>query len=293
MQIIRIGGDFPPELEIYTALKENQLARCREPEPGLFIAESPQIVRMALEAGYRPESFLLEEGSGEKFLKDMYPKCLSAEGTEQKEEEGATEECPETKAADQAGQDICVYIASHEKIRTLAGYELTGGVLAAFQRKPLPAPEEVFRGAKRAVALECVMNPRNVGSIFRSAAAIGFDAVLLTKGASDPLYRRAARVSMGTVFQIPWTFAEDLSVLKDQGFVTVAMALTDCSVSMGDPVLQNHRKLAVVMGSERSGLKEETIRACDYTAKIPMKHGVDSLNVAAASAVAFWELRDR
>ena len=258
MQIIKIDNDFPPELEIYTTLKENQLAHYYEPAPGLFIAESPQIIQMALEAGYEPESFLLEEGS---------------------------EYVPET--------DVPVYTATHEQLKKLTGYELTGGALAAIRRKPLPKPEEILKDSKRAVVLECVMNPRNIGSIFRSAAAIGFDAILLTKGASDPLYRRAARVSMGTVFQIPWTYTEDLSVLKDNGFVTVAMALTDDSVSMADPVLKGHRKLAVLMGSERSGLKEETIRSCDYTAKIPMKHGVDSLNVAAASAVAFWELRDR
>jgi len=275
MEMICIGGDFPPELEIYTTLKENQLAHLYEPAPGLFIAESPQIIRMALEAGYEPESFLLEEGTGEAF-----PEELLSENR-----------LSENRLSEKRLSELPVYLASHETIKNLAGYELTGGALAAFRRKQLPRPEVVLQGAKRVVVLECVMNPRNVGSIFRSAAAIGFDAVLLTKGACDPLYRRSARVSMGTVFQIPWTFTEDLTILKKEEFVSVAMALTDESVPMDDPVLKGHGKLAVLMGSERNGLKEETIRNCDYIAKIPMKHGVDSLNVAAASAVAFWELR--
>jgi len=281
MNYVNLNGTFPPELDIYTTLKENQLAHFYEPEAGLFIAESPQVIRMALEAGYEPESFLLEKGTEEKFF----------EGLESFKDSDYVNQ-NKYNYVNQQSNDITVYITPHEGLVKLTGYELTGGALAAFRRKPLPKPEEILKDAKRAVALECVMNPRNIGSIFRSAAAIGFDAVLLTKGSCDPLYRRAARVSMGTVFQILWTFADDVHSLKENGFTTVAMALTDDSVSMDDPALKGHEKLAVLMGSERSGLKEETIRDADYTAKIPMKHGVDSLNVAAASAVAFWELRN-
>jgi len=280
MNYVNCTGAMPQELDIYTTLKENQLAHYYEPAPGLFIAESPQVIRMALEAGYEPESFLLEKGTEEKFFEELgcrkdYNYVNQKHGN----------------YVNLKNNNITVYITPHEQLARLTGYELTGGALAAFRRKPLPQPEEILAGVSRAVALECVMNPRNIGSIFRSAAAIGFDAVLLTKGSCDPLYRRAARVSMGTVFQIPWTFADDVSVLKKNGFVTVAMALTDESVPMDDDVLKGHEKLAVLMGSERTGLKEKTIREADHTAKIPMKHGVDSLNVAAASAVAFWELR--
>lgn len=272
MRIIPCPAELPAESEVYISLKEPQLLHYYEPDPGLFIAESPQVIRMALEAGYRPESFLLWDKQGEGLLNELLPDSI---------------------VRDAVYHDIPVYLTNRRQLCEMAGCELTGGALAAFRRKPLQKPEDLIKNAKRIVCLEEVMNPRNIGSIFRSAAAIGYDAVLLTKGSSDPLYRRSARVSMGTVFQIPWTFTDDLSIVKDCGFITVAMALTNESVSMDDPVLKGHEKLAVLMGSERNGLKPETICSADYTARIPMKNGVDSLNVAAASAIAFWELREQ
>jgi len=270
MRIIPCPAELPAEIGVYIDLKEPQLLRYYAPDPGLFIAESPQVIRLAMDAGYQPESFLLWDHQGERFLEELLSDSV---------------------LRDAAYDDIPVYLANRQQLRDMAGYELTGGALAAFRRKPLPKPEELIQNAKRIVCIEEVMNPRNIGSIFRSAAAIGYDAVLLTKGSSDPLYRRSARVSMGTVFQIPWTFTDDLSIVQEYGFVSVAMALIERSVSMDDPVLKGHEKLAVLMGSERDGLKPETIGKANYTARIPMKNGVDSLNVAAASAIAFWELR--
>ena len=255
------------ELKLYAELSEPQLARFFEPEPGLFIAESLLVAERAMDAGYEPLSFLLEKKMAEgeaKKLTDRFP-------------------------------DVTVYVASEDILKTITGYPVTRGVLCAMKRKKGKAVEEILKGAKRIVLLEDVENPTNVGAIFRSAAALGIDAVLLSKGCADPLYRRAIRVSMGNVFSIPWTFSEnwleDLEKLKEQGFLTVAMALKEDSVSMEDLRPEPEERIALLMGNEGAGLKEETIAACDKTVRIPMAHGVDSLNVAAASAIAFWQIR--
>lgn len=269
-----------PRLQIYTKLSETQLYHCREPHKGLFIAESPKVIERALNAGCKPVSMLMD--------------CqqMRGEGAEVLERIGAME-----------GNPIPVYTAEEAVLRNLTGFPLTRGCLCAMERRDLPSVEETVRGASRICIMEEVVNPTNVGAIFRSAAALGMDAVLLTRGCADPLYRRAVRVSMGTVFQIPWTFIGDrkdpgwpqpgIDMLRGLGFKTAAMALKKDSVSISDPGLLAEPKLAVVLGTEGDGLADETIAACDYTVMIPMFHGVDSLNVAAASAVAFWELRDR
>lgn len=260
------------ELDVYARLTEAQLLNRDRPQDGLFIAESPKVVRRALDAGYEPVSILTED------------RHINGEARE------VLERCP----------DIPVYTAPFEVLTQLTGYKLTRGLLCAMRRRPLPRVEELCRGARRVAVLENVMNPTNVGAIIRSAAALNMDAVLLTPGCSNPLYRRAARVSMGTVFQIPWTFLgeeeagawprEGMDYLKSLGFSTASMALHDESVDIDDPVLRQEEKLALILGTEGEGLQEETIAASDHTIKIPMSHGVDSLNVAAASAVAFWEL---
>ena len=260
------------ELDVYARLTEAQLLNRDRPQDGLFIAESPKVVRRALDAGYEPVSILTED------------RHINGEARE------VLERCP----------DIPVYTAPFEVLTQLTGYKLTRGLLCAMRRRPLPRVEELCRDARRIAVLENVMNPTNVGAIIRSAAALNMDAVLLTPGCSNPLYRRAARVSMGTVFQIPWTFLgeeeagawprEGMDYLKSLGFSTASMALHDESVDIDDPVLRQEEKLALILGTEGEGLQEETIAASDYTIKIPMSHGVDSLNVAAASAVAFWEL---
>ena len=259
-----------PELDVYARTSEVQLLRYYEPEPGFFIAESPKVIERALHAGYQPVSFLVEhkdlEREAGKILK-KYP-------------------------------DVPVYTAEYEVLVKLTGFALTRGMLCAMRRNPLPLAEEICRNASRIAVLENVVNPTNIGAIFRSAAALHMDAVLLTGGCSDPLYRRAARVSMGTVFQIPWTYfdkktawpGEGMQLLKNMGFKTAAMALRDDSVGIDNQTLQAEEKLAIVLGTEGDGLSSQTIADCDYTVKIPMSHGVDSLNVAAASAVAFWEL---
>ena len=254
-----------PELDIYARLTEAQLLNRFDPKNAMFIAESPKVIMRALDAGYIPVSILVEQSR-------MVGESLEA-----------IERCG----------DIPVYTASMDVLTQLTGYQLTRGLLCAMRRPPLPAPEQVLAGAKRIAVLEEIMNPTNVGAIFRSAAALGMDAVLLTGGCSDPLYRRSARVSMGTVFQIAWTYVDDnwQEMLRNLGFKTAAMALTDDSVSIDDPALGAEEKLAIVLGSEGDGLSQNTIANCDYTVKIPMYHGVDSLNVAAASAVAFWQLR--
>ncbi|MCR5812572.1 MAG: RNA methyltransferase [Lachnospiraceae bacterium] len=269
-----------PRLQIYTKLSETQLYHCREPHKGLFIAESPKVIERALNAGCKPVSMLMD--------------CqqMRGEGAEVLERIGAME-----------GNPIPVYTAEEAVLRNLTGFPLTRGCLCAMERRDLPSVEETVRGASRICIMEEVVNPTNVGAIFRSAAALGMDAVLLTHGCADPLYRRAVRVSMGTVFQIPWTFIGDrkapgwpqpgIDKLRGLGFKTAAMALKKDSVSISDPGLLAEPRLAVILGTEGDGLAEETIAACDYTVMIPMFHGVDSLNVAAASAVAFWELRDR
>ena len=269
-----------PRLQIYTKLSETQLYHCREPHRGLFIAESPKVIERALNAGYKPVSMLMDRQQ------------MKGEGAEVLEKIGALE-----------GNPIPVYTSAEEVLRNLTGFPLTRGCLCAMERRELPSVEETVRGASRICIMEEVVNPTNVGAIFRSAAALGMDAVLLTYGCADPLYRRAVRVSMGTVFQVPWTFIGDrkapgwpqpgIDKLRGLGFKTAAMALKKDSVSISDPGLLAEPRLAVILGTEGDGLAEETIAACDYTVMIPMFHGVDSLNVAAASAVAFWELRNR
>lgn len=265
--ITEITDFHAPELDIYARLTEAQLLNRFDPKNAMFIAESPKVILRALDAGFQPVSILVERSR------------MAGESLE------AIERCG----------DIPVYTSSMDVLTHLTGYQLTRGLLCAMRRPPLPAPEQVLAGAKRVAVLEEIMNPTNVGAIFRSAAALGMDAVLLTGGCSDPLYRRSARVSMGTVFQIPWTFADETwqETLRRLGFKTAAMALTDEAVSIDDPALCAEEKLAIVLGSEGDGLSQTTIANCDYTVKIPMYHGVDSLNVAAASAVAFWQLRKK
>ena len=262
--IIEITDFSAPELDVYARLSEGQLVSRRNPENAMFIAESPKVIERALDAGYQPVSCLIEkrhiEGEGKPVL-------------------------------DRIG-DIPVYCAESDILSQLTGFNLTRGMLCAMKRKPLPDVKELCADKRRIVILDKVMNPTNVGAIIRSAAALGMDAVILTPGSSDPLYRRAARVSMGTVFQIDWTFLKDESLdeIKSLGFKTVAMALKENTFAIDDPLLAKEEKLAVVMGTEGDGLSDETIFDCDYTVKIPMYHGVDSLNVAAASAVAFYQL---
>ena len=263
--IIRITDFTAPELDIYARLTEAQLMNRFDPKNAMFIAESPKVIQRALDGGYQPVSILVEE----------------------------SRMAGETREAIERCGDVPVYTAPMDVLTQLTGYRLTRGLLCAMRRVPLPALDEVLQGAKRVAVLEEVMNPTNIGAIFRSAAALGMDAVLLTPGCSDPLYRRSARVSMGTVFQVSWTFLPEnwQEALRSYGFQTAAMALTDDSVSVDDPRLQTIEKLAVVLGTEGDGLAQTTVDGCDYTVKIPMYHGVDSLNVAAASAVAFWQLR--
>ena len=258
-----------PALDVYARLTEAQLMNRFDPSRAMFIAESPKVICRALDGGYAPVSMLMER-------KDIDGSAA-----------GILARCP----------DIPVYTADEQLLCNLTGYHLTRGVLCAMRRPPLPTLQQVLQGARRVVVLENVQNPTNVGAIFRSAAALGMDAVLLTPGCSDPLYRRSARVSMGTVFQIPWTFFPEgkpwYEQLRSLGFKSAALALKDDTLSIDDPRLRDEEKLALVLGSEGDGMTDDSIAACDYTVKIPMYHGVDSLNVAAASAVAFWELRAR
>ena len=267
---IEITDFSAPELDVYARLTEAQLLNRFEPAKGMFIAESPKVIHRALDAGCEPVSLLMERKDIEGSAREIIARC----------------------------PEIPVFTADEDVLCSLTGYHLTRGVLCAMRRPKLPTMEEICEKANRIVILENVQNPTNVGAIFRSAAALGMDAVLLTPGCSNPLYRRSARVSMGTVFQIPWTYTpawpeEGTAVLKRLGFKTAAMALSDNSISIDDPQLMAEEKLAVLMGSEGDGLTETTIAGCDYTVKIPMYHGVDSLNVAAASAVAFWQLRKK
>ncbi len=275
-----------PELQVYTTNSEVQLLRWYEPEPGIFLAESPKVVERALNAGYTPLSFLVET----KFLKEY-----------KKDADSGTVTHPHAQHLMQVlrrGGDVPVYAADISLLRQLTGSNLSSGMVSAMARRPLPPLEDVCRDTKRIALLEDVTNPTNVGAIIRSAAALGMDAVLLTRDCTDPLYRRSIRVSMGTVFQIPWTiFPKNLSYpegamdrLHALGFKTAAMVLQADSVDIDDPQLNREEKLAVVLGAEGDGLKEDTIARCDYRVCIPMSHGVDSLNVAAASAVAFWQL---
>lgn len=271
MNIIQIQNLSIPELDLYTTLSENQLRHVYEPAPGIFIAESPKVIERALNAGYEPISLLVED----KHIKGEAAFLI--------------ERLPDTP----------VYVGSFDLLTKLTGFNLTRGALCAMRRKTYPAVSDLCENAHRIAILEDVVNPTNIGAIFRSAAAMNIDAILLTPGCADPLYRRAARVSMGTVFQIPWTYMskkaltwpdEGMNLLHDLGFKTAAMALKEDTISIDAPVLKSIDRLAIILGTEGEGLKDETIDACDYTVKIPMRAGVDSLNVAAASAVAFWEL---
>lgn len=263
--IIPITDFSAPELDIYARLTEVQLLRHYEPEMGLFIAESPKVIERALDKGYAPVSMLVEEKHIAGQARQVIARC----------------------------GDVPVYTAELRILTRLTGFQLTRGILCAMRRRALPDVEEICTGARRVAVLERVMNPTNAGAIFRSAAALGMDAVLLTPSCTDPLYRRAIRVSMGTVFQIPWTFLAQerpVPVLSKLGFKTAAMALSPHSISIDDTRLMTEDKLAVILGSEGDGLSADTIKDSDYTVRIPMSNGVDSLNVAAASAVAFWQL---
>ena len=267
MNLIELTDFSAPELDVYARLTEAQLLNRHNLKEGLFIAESPKVIDRALDAGCIPVSILVETAHLRGESQAVIDRC----------------------------GDIPVYTARFDVLTQLTGYQLTRGMLCAMRRPALPTVEEVCRTARRVAVLEDVMNPTNLGAIFRSAAALGMDAVLLTPACSNPLYRRSCRVSMGTVFQVPWTYLDEnwIETLKGMGFKTCAMALKDDSYSVDDPALREVEKLAIVLGTEGDGLAAKTIADCDYTVKIPMYHGVDSLNVAAASAVAFWELRPR
>ena len=272
--IIEIRDFHAPELDAFARLTEAQLRNRLEPEKGLFIAESPKVICRALDAGCQPVSLLMERKHTDGQAKEIIERC----------------------------GDVPVYTADREVLAGLTGFELTRGILCAMRRPKLPTVEELCAKARRVAVLEGIVDPTNVGAIFRSAAAMHMDAVLVTPTCCDPLYRRAARVSMGTVFQIPWTKIGDdhtqwpqpgLARLQALGFKTAAMALDDRAISIEDPQLMAEEKLAVILGTEGDGLSDKTIADCDYTVMIPMSHDVDSLNVAAASAVAFWQLRVR
>lgn len=273
-KLIEITSLDLPELEVFTRLTEAQLRNRLEPEKGIFIAESPKVIARALEAGYQPLSLLMERKHLEGQGRDIMERC----------------------------GEVPVYTGDNDLLAALTGYQVNRGILCAMRRPVLPTVEELCAGARRVAVLEGIVDSTNVGAIFRSAAALHMDAVLVTPTCCDPMYRRAVRVSMGTVFQIPWTRIGDspadwpekgLARLNALGFKTAAMALSDNSVSIDDPALMAEDKLAIVLGTEGDGLSHTTIAHCDYTVRIPMSHGVDSLNVAAASAVAFWQLRTR
>ena len=274
MPVIEITRIDAPELALFSHLTEAQLRNRLEPEKGIFIAESPKVIARALEAGCQPVALLLERRKLDS-AREIVARC---------------------------GEDVPVYTGDREVLAALAGYTLTRGVLCAMRRPVLPSVEELCTKARRVAVLEGMVDATNVGAIFRSAAALHMDAVLVTPTCCDPLYRRAVRVSMGTVFQIPWTRIggspadwpeKGLARLNALGFKTAAMALSGDSVPIDDPALTAEERLAIVLGTEGDGLAEHTIAGCDYTVRIPMSHGVDSLNVAAASAVAFWQLRVR
>ena len=263
-RIFEIKDFSDPRLDAFARLNERQLLNRDKPEEGMFIAESPKVIDRALDAGCVPLTLLLEPAHIEGEAKGIIERC----------------------------KDIPVFTAPMNVLEQITGYKLTRGVLCCMRRPPLRTAEEVCKNATRIAVLEDVMNPTNVGAIFRCAAALGMDAVVLTKASSDPLYRRAIRVSMGTVFQVPWAFLGDegVSQLSSLGFATVAMALENDTLSIKDERLKTEKKLAVVLGTEGEGIKRATIAECDYTVCIPMHNGVDSLNVAAAAAVAFFQL---
>lgn len=262
MPVIEITDLAHSGVEIFSSLTEAQLRNRKEPEKGIFIVESPKVIRVALDAGYSPVALLCEQKHIEGDASDIIKRC----------------------------GDIPIFTGCRELLATLTGYTLTRGVLCAMRR---PAPQhlkDICAGARRIVVIDGVVDTTNIGAIFRSAAALGIDAVLLTTSSCDPLNRRSVRVSMGSVFLVPWTWIEDINQLHDIGFKTVAMALTDNSIPLDSPILKAEERLAIIMGTEGDGLAPSTIAAADYVVRIPMAHGVDSLNVAAASAVAFWEL---
>ena len=261
--IKEISSLCDPGVEVFGQLTEAQLRNTLDPEKGLFIAESPKVIRVALDAGYEPVSLLCERRHITGDAADIIDRC----------------------------PDIPVYTGERDLLAQLTGYTLTRGVLCAMRRPKERPLADVLEGARRVVVIDGVVDTTNIGAIFRSAAALGIDAVLLTRQSCDPWNRRAVRVSMGSVFLVPWTWLDNYANLTALGFKTVAMALTDKSISLDDPVLKTEPRLAIVMGTEGDGLPQTTIASTDYVVRIPMAHGVDSLNVAAAAAVAFWELR--
>lgn len=262
--LIEIKDLSAPELDAFARLTEAQLRNKKEPEKGVFIAESPKVIGTALDCGYEPLSFLMERKHIDGDAKDILARC----------------------------PHVPVYTAEREVLERLTGYALTRGVLCAMRRSKPQEAETILKNARRVAVLEGIVDSTNIGAIFRSAAALGMDAVLLTATCCDPYNRRAVRVSMGTVFQVPWAVQDDwMPILRDHGFKTAAMALDDRAISIEDEALQKEEKLAVYLGTEGDGLNKATIAQCDHTVMIPMYHGVDSLNVAAASAVAFWQLR--
>ncbi|MBQ4241552.1 MAG: RNA methyltransferase [Lachnospiraceae bacterium] len=279
MNIIPVNDLESPELDIFARLSETQLLHYHEPEPGLFIAESPNVIMRAVEAGYQPVSLLVEQGALDKEARPVL-QCIS------------------DHMGEETAEVLPVYLSDREVLKELTGYALVRGLWGAFRRRPVQPLGTFCEDKDRLVVLYDIVNPTNVGAITRSAAALGMDGMIVTRDTVNPLYRRSARVSMGTVFNIPWTVAGDcepgssdiVHKLKGLGYVTVAMALKDRSLGVDDPVLKEQRRLAVILGTEGYGLPDNVIDACDYTVKIPMYHGVDSLNVAAASAVCFWEL---
>lgn len=260
--VIEITSLEQPEVQVFSKLTEAQLRNRLNAEQGMFIAESPKVIRVALSAGYEPTALLCERRHISGDAADIVARC----------------------------QDIPVYTGERELLSQLTGYTLTRGVLCAMRRPQPKTVAEVCRDARRIVVIDGVVDTTNIGAIFRSAAALGIDAVLLTPTSCDPLNRRAVRVSMGSVFLVPWTWLDTYSTLHDLGFKTAAMALTDDSISLDDPRLKAEERLAIIMGTEGDGLPQQTIAEADYVVRIPMKHQVDSLNVAAAAAVAFWEL---
>ena len=262
-RITEITSLQQPGIELFSSLTEAQLRQRQDAENGLFIAESPKVIRVAMQAGYVPQALLCERRHIEGDAADIIAAC----------------------------GDIPIYTGSRELLAQLTGYTLTRGVLCAMQRKPEPKLDDVLKDAHRVCVIDAVCDTTNIGAIFRSAAALGIDAVLLTRSSCDPLNRRAIRVSMGTIFLVPWTWLDSYADLKALGFRTAAMALTDQSISLDDPVLKQQDRLAFIMGTEGDGLPHDTIKNADFTVRIPMYHQVDSLNVAAAAAVTFWELR--
>jgi len=262
-RIKEIGSLSLPEIQIYSSLTEAQLCNHLHEEQGIFIAESPKVIRVALRAGYEPISLLCERKHIENDAADIICQC----------------------------PNIPIYTGERETLNSLTGYKLTRGVLCAMRRKPCPTLESTLRDAHRICVIDAVCDTTNIGAIFRSAAALGIDAVVLTRNSCDPLNRRAIRVSMGSVFLVPWTWLDSYDQLRNLGFCTAAMALKGNSIALDNPILKQQSRLALIMGTEGDGLPQKTIDGADFTVRIPMFHEVDSLNVAAAAAIAFWELR--